>query len=364
MASVDYKNAKLIAETATIKEGKVAWQSPSNIAIVKYWGKHGIQLPNNPSISFTLNQAVSKTRMSYFPKQGTDVGIEVDFSFHGSPKPDFAEKIKKYFAGLTEYFPFIKQFRFKIESENSFPHSAGIASSASGMSALALCLCSMEYQLFGSLESDSDFRQKASYLARLGSGSACRSIYPTAAVWGKANEIEESSDLYATPYADQLHDSFKTIQDTILLISRSEKSVSSRAGHQLMEDNIYSENRYQQAQNNLNYLLPALANGDWETFGRITESEAMTLHALMMTSHPPYILMQPNTLEAINRLIHYRNSKKLPIYYTLDAGPNIHVLYPAEIKDQVQAFIADQLAPLCSDGKFIIDQAGDGPLEL
>lgn len=364
MASVDYTNSKLIAETSTIQEGKVAWQSPSNIAIVKYWGKHGNQLPNNPSFSFTLSQAVSKTSMTYRPKQGTDNGIEVDFLFHGTPQPAFAEKIKKYFDNLTGYFPFIRQFSFQIESENSFPHSAGIASSASGMSALALCLCSMEYQIFGSPESDEAFRQKASYMARLGSGSACRSIYATAAIWGKANDIEESSDEFAVPFSDAIHESFKTIQDTILLISRSEKNVSSRAGHQLMENNIYAENRYQQARDNMHLLLPALEAGDWDTFGRITESEAMTLHALMMTSMPPYILMEPNTLEAINRIKHYRDTEKLPVYYTLDAGPNIHLLYPVSIKEQVQAFIQDQLAPLCSDGKFIVDQAGEGPLEL
>ncbi|HKK75911.1 MAG TPA: hypothetical protein VJ953_12615 [Saprospiraceae bacterium] len=364
MAAVDYKNAKLIAETSKITEGKVAWQSPSNIAIVKYWGKHGLQLPNNPSFSFTLEQAVSKTSINYRPKKGSDPGVELSFSFHGSPQPAFAEKIKKYFIGLTEYFPFIKQFRFEINSENSFPHSAGIASSASGMSVLALCLCSMEHQLFGSPEDDGVFRRKSSYMARLGSGSACRSIYPTAAVWGASSEIANSSDLYAIPFKDEIHESFQTIQDTILLISKSEKAVSSRAGHQLMEENIYAHNRYKQAQDNLSLLLPALKNGDWEQFGRITESEAMTLHALMMTSNPPYILMQPNTLEAIQRIINYRKSEKIPLYYTLDAGPNIHLLYPLNEKEKVQSFIEEQLAPLCTDQKYIIDQAGAGPKEL
>jgi diphosphomevalonate decarboxylase len=364
MAAVDYKNAKLIAETSNISEGKVAWQSPSNIAIVKYWGKHGLQLPNNPSFSFTLEQAVSETSITYRPKKGSDPGIELSFSFHGQPKPAFAEKIRKYFSGLTEYFPFIKQFHFEIESKNSFPHSAGIASSASGMSVLALGLCSIEHQLFGSLEDDGVFRRKASYLARLGSGSACRSIYPTAAIWGAASEIPNSSDLYAIPFHEQIHESFQTIQDTILLISKSEKAVSSRAGHQLMEGNIYAENRYKQARDNMSLLLPALKKGDWELFGRITESEAMTLHALMMTSSPPYILMQPNTLEAIQRIIEYRNTEKIPVYYTLDAGPNIHLLYPASEKEKVQHFIEAQLAPLCTDGKYINDQAGAGPKEL
>jgi diphosphomevalonate decarboxylase len=114
----------------------------------------------------------------------------------------------------------------------------------------------------------------------------------------------------------------------------------------------------------MNLLLPALKKGDWEQFGRITESEAMTLHALMMTSSPPYILMQPNTLEAIQRIIDYRTTEKVPVYYTLDAGPNLHLLYPKAEKEKVQSFIDTQLAPLCTDGKYINDQAGAGPKEL
>lgn len=364
MSTVDYKNLKLIVETSKIKTGSVSWKSPSNIAIVKYWGKHGIQLPNNPSISFTLDQACSTTKMTYQPKQGADSGVDIRFLFHGVPQPTFEPKIKKYFEGLVDYFPFIKQLSFIIESENSFPHSAGIASSASGMSALALCLCSIEYQLFGTLEEDVAFRKKASYLSRLGSGSACRSIYAKAAVWGHTSEVADSSDLYAIPYQDFLHESFQDIQDSILLISKSEKAVSSRAGHQLMEDNVYANNRYTQAGQRLHRLLPALKQGDWETFGSITEGEALTLHALMMTSMPPYILMEPNTLEAINRIQRYRKEQNMPLYFTLDAGPNIHLLYPKSEKEKVKIFIQDQLATLCADGKYIDDQAGNGPLEL
>lgn len=364
MAAVDYKNAKLIVETSTIAAGQLTWQSPSNIALVKYWGKHGDQLPNNPSLSFTLQQAVSTTTLAYRPKKGTDTGLDLSFTFHGKPQPAFAEKIKQYFHKLRDYFPFIKQFSFDINSENSFPHSAGIASSASGMSALALCLCAMEQELFGNLADEQQFRRKASYIARLGSGSACRSIYPTAAVWGATSEIAGSSNEYAIPFEAELHESFQSVQDTILLISKSEKSVSSRAGHQLMDGNIYATSRYKQANDQLRLLLSALAKGDWDQFGRITEQEAMTLHALMMTSNPPYILMQPNTLEAIQRIIDYRQQTKIPLYYTLDAGPNLHLLYPANDKEKVQSFISEQLASLCTDGKYINDQAGAGPKAL
>ncbi|MEO0340160.1 MAG: diphosphomevalonate decarboxylase, partial [Bacteroidota bacterium] len=240
----------------------------------------------------------------------------------------------------------------------------GIASSASGMSALALCLCSIEEKLFDQVKERPDFEKKASYMARLGSGSACRSIFSRGAIWGENADIEAGSDLYAIPFNEELHESFQDVQDTILLISRSEKSVSSRAGHQLMENNIYADNRYNQAKQRLHQLLPALRNGDWETFGAITETEAMTLHALMMTSIPPYILMEPNTLEAINRIRSFRANQKLPVYFTLDAGPNIHLLYPSNIKEQVNRFIDESLKVLCAEGQFIQDHAGIGPVEF
>ncbi len=364
MNEVNYKNSKLIVESGSLQPGTVSWQSPSNIAIVKYWGKHGVQLPRNPSFSFTLSEAHSRTSIRYEAKKTLSHEVSLQFLFHGQAQASFEEKIKKYFSSLLPYFPFIRQLHFTISSENSFPHSAGIASSASGMSALALCLCSIEEKMFGTVKERPDFEKKASYMARLGSGSACRSIFSQGAIWGQHMDVEEGSDLYAIPFNTALHELFQDVQDTILLISRSEKSVSSRAGHQLMENNIYADNRYKQANQRLQQLLPALRTGDWDTFGAITESEAMTLHALMMTSMPPYILMEPNTLEAINRIRSFRDHHKLPVYFTLDAGPNIHLLYPKNIKPQIDRFINDSLKGLCSDGQFIHDHAGIGPVEF
>ncbi len=133
--------------------GDIHWQSPSNIAIVKYWGKHGQQLPRNPSISFTLQAAYTETELSYVPRETAGEEISLDFFFEGQAQPAFAQKIVKFLGALAteEILPFLTQFHLTIHSANSFPHSAGIASSASSMSALALCLCSMEQELFGTL---------------------------------------------------------------------------------------------------------------------------------------------------------------------------------------------------------------------
>jgi len=113
-----------------------------------------------------------------------DTGISFDFFFNGKENPDFQKRIRKYFENITAYLPFLQNLHLNIKSRNSFPHSSGIASSASAMSALALCLCSIEKKHFGTLVDENEFFTKASFIARLGSGSASRSVFPFAASWG------------------------------------------------------------------------------------------------------------------------------------------------------------------------------------
>ncbi|MCB0568655.1 MAG: diphosphomevalonate decarboxylase [Phaeodactylibacter sp.] len=363
--AIDYINPKLVVDTSKVEPGKFAWRSPSNLAIIKYWGKHGRQLPRNPSISFTLENAYTDTELEYLPRKGADQqNIELEFYFEGQLNPAFGGKAQKFLEGVSDIFPFLRQFRLVARSTNSFPHSSGIASSASGMSALALCLCSMEDHLFGTLEDDDAFRQKASFVARLGSGSACRSIFAGLAVWGEMGEIAGSSDLYAVPFEDEVHEVFKTYNDAILIVSKGEKQVSSRAGHALMDDNPYAESRYLQARQRFHNLLGPLRTGDVESFGQLLEAEAMALHALMMASSPPYILLKPNSLVLIEKVRDFRVSTGHPLYFSLDAGPNLHLLYPDAIKGPVEDFIKNELLAYCEGGQWIADRVGKGPLQL
>lgn len=358
----DYRNPNLKIDTSKIEPGSIRWRSPSNLAIVKYWGKYGQQLPRNPSISFTLDTAATDTRLLYEAAKGPEGKLEL--YFEGKRNESFEKKVNGFFNKIGAIFPFIRQMDFRIETANSFPHSAGIASSASGMSALTLCLCSLEKQLFGSLESSAAFLQKASFVSRLGSGSASRSVYPSMAIWGENEQRSEDSNLYATPFTEELHPVFRSFHDDILIVHKGQKSVSSTAGHALMEGNIYAANRYEQARTNFANLLDILKSGDVKAFGEIAESEALTLHALMMTSTPSYILMQPNSLKLIQMVRTFRQDTGCPLYFSLDAGPNLHLLYPDENKDQVRQFIGDQLAAYCIDGSWISDRVGAGPEEL
>ena len=370
-----------------IHEGKISWRSPSNIAIIKYWGKHGVQLPRNPNISFTLDKAFTETTLHFVEKTKSDKNkdISLHFLFENQENEAFRLKQLKFLRSILPIFPFLTDYELHISSHNSFPHSAGIASSASSMSALALCLCEMELAIsdFGFRISDGvkrsgnfesspnvvpkaqntegvEFFKKASIIARLGSGSACRSVFPTMAAWGVCAEIEGSNDEYAVGFESDIQDVFKSYHDTILIASRGEKSVSSRMGHGLMENNPFAAPRYQQAYARMTAVVSALRSGDVEIFGQIAEDEAMSLHALMMTSSPSFTLLKPNTLRMIEILRGWREATKLPAYFSLDAGPNLHLLYPDFIKNEVKELIVNELQPLCEDEMVIFDNVGQG----
>lgn len=336
------------------------WKSPSNIALIKYWGKHGNQLPINPSVSLTLSECATDTTCQWVRKKGPSNAIDLTFSFHGNPAPTFEKRIKSYLESITDLCPFIHDYNLAIDSSNSFPHSAGIASSASGFSALALSLTSMEDELYEDLDDDDDYRTKASYLARLGSGSACRSIYGKAAWWGKSHLIEESTDEYAIDFSGDIHDDFKSMRDSILIVSSGEKPVSSSRGHHLMEFHPYRHDRIEQVNLHLKDMKVALRTGDLERFGQIIEQEALSLHALMMTSTPGYFLVTGKSIDLINSIRAFRESESVPCYFTLDAGPNIHLLYPKKFENPVMEFIES----LDSDTDVLHDQVGVGPVQL
>lgn len=341
---------------------QMRWQSPSNLAIVKYWGKFGTQFPRNPSISLTLCKAYTDTCVSLLEKT-TAKDIELDFFFEGQANLEFQQKIEEKLQIVKDNYPFLSDYKLKIESSNTFPHSSGIASSASSMSALALCLGSLEMKLSDGKE-DQSFLRKASYTSRLFSGSASRSVFPYVSMWGESEAFAESSNEFAIDIQDQVHEVFKSFHDDILLVSKSEKSVSSTAGHALMDGNVYAQNRYDQARARTIELAQAMKTGDIEHFGKIAEDEALTLHALMMCSDPSYILMEGHSIEMIKRIRHYRQSSKVPVYFSLDAGPNIHLLYPKEFSKPVSDFVNSELKSLCVNGEIIKDIVGPGPKKM
>lgn len=336
-----------------------AWRAPSNIALVKYWGKYKDQIPANPSISFTLSASHTNTTTIFSKRGKPSASPTFELFFEGKPRPDFNPKIQVFLERILPYVPWIIEYQLNIDTENSFPHSSGIASSASSMAALSLCITEMERKMFPSMK-EKEFLRKASFLARLGSGSACRSVEGPVVSWGEHHDIIGGSDLYGTAYSGAIHDVFQGYQDTILLVHKGQKTVSSTAGHSLMEGHPYAEQRFAQANKNLSSLLRILKSGDLEAFIGIVESEALSLHAMMMTSQPYYLLMKPNTVAIIEKIWEFRKETGEPLCFTLDAGANVHLLYPGISKDKVLQFIKNELVAYCEKGQYICDQVGPG----
>ena len=330
----------------------VSASCPSNIALIKYWGKYENQIPANPSISYTLNYCRTNTTMEFFA--GEDFSVQTFLA--GNEEKKFAEKIEKYFKNIEPYLPWILKGKYIIKTENTFPHSSGIASSASGFGAIAKCLMSLD-EIFTNNSDDNFKTKKESFLARLGSGSACRSLYEGLVVWGKTEEVEGSSDLFAVQYPnDEIHPIFKNFNDWVLLIHEGQKSVSSTVGHGLMNTNPYADRRFQEAHENFTKLKTILSSGDMEGFIKLVEHEALTLHAMMMMSEPAFILMQTGTLQVINKIWDFRRITGLSLFFTLDAGANVHLLFPNDIdNDRITDFIKTELIPLTQKGGVVKD---------
>ncbi len=324
----------------TIHTQTVSESCPSNIALIKYWGKYENQIPANPSISYTLNHCKTNTSMEF--QAGEPFSVQTFLA--GNEELKFAEKIEKYFRNIEQYLPWILKGKYIIRTENTFPHSSGIASSASGFGAIAKCLMKLD-ETFSGAFSEEESLKKASFLARLGSGSACRSLYNGLVVWGTSDEVNGSSDLFAVKYPDSdIHDTFKNFNDWVLLIHEGQKSVSSTVGHGLMKTNPYAERRFQEARENFVPMKEILKSGNMEQFIKLVEHEALTLHAMMMMSDPAFILMKTGTLEVINKIWDFRRETGLHLFFTLDAGANVHLLFPNDgSEEKIKIFIEEEL---------------------
>lgn len=336
----------------------VCWQAPSNIALVKYWGKHGEQLPSNPSISMTLKNSKTITGLEWKKSDTPSSDIRFRYFFEGQENQNFSNKVALFLNRLSQEIEGLNQFEFTIHSKNTFPHSAGIASSASSMAALVCCIDDFasinKLRYKNSSLAQMQTEQRRGFLARLGSGSACRSVYGGYVSWG--------SESLEIPFQHlDIHEEFMNWRDSILIIDSNKKSVSSRMGHALMNQHPYAKTRFEQAKHHHQEIIESLKLGDTKRVCAITKKESWELHALMMLASPPFCLIRPNSLYALEKIENAGESWSFPWTYTLDAGPNIHLLYPSYAHDQVQDFIQRQLADFLEEGKWIEDEVGEGP---
>jgi diphosphomevalonate decarboxylase len=327
--------------------GKATVSSPSNIAFIKYWGALDLErtIPANPSISMTLRECTSRTTVEHVEGEGEH---EILWRGQGGAleeaPPNFARRVRKHLDLLrTET---ACGGRFRVATENTFPAAAGIASSASGFSALALAVL----QALGREESAA----RKSVLARLGgSGSAARSVMGGYVEWPAAGSPEDGTEHHAFPLAEAAH---WDLRNVITLVETGAKETSSLDGHRRAHTSPYWETRQRELPGRLEAVRRAIRERDFEALGPVVEAEAIDLHCVAMTSDPAIFYWQPGTLEVLAAVRALRRDGT-PAYATLDAGANVHVLCPPEAEETV----AERLSGLTSVTRVIRDGVGPGP---
>ena len=286
-------------------------QAHPNIAFIKYWGlkdkdKH---LPANDSISMNIGSLYTRTTVSFDPELIQDELI--------------LNNTRVYGKGLIRVQEFMNRVRqiadvslfAKIESENDFPTGAGVASSASGFAALTLA---------ATAALDLDMTEKElSSLARFGSGSASRSIPGGFVEWHTDSESGES---YAETIAPSDH---WQLMDCIAIISKEHKPIGSSAGMLLADTSPLQKIRIQDSRRRFDICRSAILNKDFNALAKVTELDSNMMHAVMMTSDPSLFYWEPGSL-AIMKTVKNWQQDGIPVTYTLDAGPNVHLICPQE----------------------------------
>ncbi len=313
----------------------------ANIALIKYWGVRdsALNIPLNDSVSFTLDTTRTTTTVTFDPALPAD-----ELVIGGKPAtPAATERASRHLdilrnmAGLT--------WRARIVSENTFPMGAGIASSASAFAALTVAAAAA---LGLSLDT-----RTLSRIARRGSGSAARSI-EGGFVWWHAGQDDASS--FAEQIAPPDH---WDLYDVVAVVEESEKKVSSAQGHLLATTSPFLETRLSLVQNALPNVRQAILDRDLATLGPLIETDALAMHFVMMSSHPRLYYWTGATLEILKAVEKWRNDG-LPVWFTIDAGPNVHLI--CEAKHHQALVAAVRALPVVRD--LIIARPGPGAFLL
>jgi diphosphomevalonate decarboxylase len=290
---------------------KATARAGSNIAFIKYWGVADphLNIPLNNSISMTLGALHTTTTVEWDVAGYLSADqIVIDGVRAEGPK---AERVTRHL-DFIRHLAGDRRFRARVVSRNNFPMASGIASSASAFAALTMAACTA---IGLSLD-----RTQLSAIARRGSGSASRSIFGGYVEWERGG-----SD--ATSVARQLFPpDYWPLRDVVAVVSTNEKTVSSQNGHALALTSPLNSARVDAVYGMLQEVRNAIALRDLEHLGPLIEQDALAMHAVMMTSRPSLLYWQPGTLEVLHAVRRWREEDGLPVYFTIDAGPNVHLL--------------------------------------
>jgi diphosphomevalonate decarboxylase len=301
--------------------------APANIALCKYWGKRdaGLNLPITSSLSVSLGDLGARTRIE--PLDGPDDRFVLN-GREAEPNGSAARRV----GAFLDRFRGADGPRYFVESESRIPVGAGLASSASGFAALVKALD----RLYGwDLPPES-----LSILARLGSGSACRSVYDGFVVW-EAGERADGMDSLAR----RMDEEWPDLRIGLHIVSSAPKPVGSREGmNRTVETSLLYRVWPERVAADLPRLRDAIRDRDFEALGATAESNALTMHATMMDARPPILYWKPETVGAMERIRALR-AAGVAAYYTIDAGPNVKILYEESSENAIrEAFPELQIA--------------------
>ncbi|EOB2765370.1 diphosphomevalonate decarboxylase [Enterococcus hirae] len=311
----------------------------TNIALIKYWGKknESLILPMNNSLSLTLDAFYTETEVSF-----SEAYTEDQFYLDNQLQDEKATKkistfldIAREKAGTTK--------KAKVISQNFVPTAAGLASSASGLAALAgACNEALELGLDD---------QALSRLARRGSGSACRSIFGGFVEWEKGHDDQSS---YAHPISsDGFEDHLAMV---FLLLNEQKKDVSSRDGmRRTVETSSFYQGWLDSVEADLYQLKQAIKTKNFQLLGETMEQNGLKMHGTTLAARPPFTYWSPDSLKAMQAVRDLRN-QGIPCYFTMDAGPNVKVLVQKDHLDKVKTAFSD----LFSSQQVISAFAGPG----
>jgi diphosphomevalonate decarboxylase len=306
--------------TVTKTEGKA--YAPVNIALIKYWGKRNseLNLPITDSLSVGLRTLGTQTRISICDGQDQ---ITLNGLLLATDHP-FSQRTSRY----LDLFRTSPNMGFVIDTQNDVPTGAGLASSASGYAALVLALDDLfNWQLD---------KTQLSVLARIGSGSASRSLWDGLVHW-QAGKQADGMDSYAVPLNQTLPD----LRIGLLTLSAKAKPISSRAG---MKQTVEGLSLYPawkaMVDAHLAQIIPAIAQGNIAQIGQIAEHNALAMHATMISAYPALCYWLPETLATLHTIWAAREAG-LACWATLDAGPNVKLIFDQAAQADIRALFPD-----------------------
>ena len=326
--------------------------APANIAFVKYWGAHDLEevRPVNRSISMTLSEAVTRTTVD-----PSDSDLEADVltivgenGEHHRATGLFEERALAHARRVRDEIGFEGPLR--ITTHNSFPTGAGIASSASGFTALTLAIraaCGAP---------NSEVAALSRQVRRSGSGSATRSVLGGYVEWPTASSETADPDPAAGPIAPASH---WELLDLIAIVRAEAKSVTSRDGHRRAATSPHFVRRLELLDGRLTAVRQAILDRDLSTLGPVIEEEAIELHLIAMSSTPPIYYWEPATL-AVLQAVRQLRDEGVPVWATMDAGPNVHLI----CEPLAQAAVAERVVQLPGVVRILHDRVGTGPVEV